>query len=301
MADLVSAIVPCYNYGRSVGQAIESVLKQTYSPIECIVVDDGSTDETPSVVARFERRVRLIRQENQGISAARNAGITAARADFLAFLDADDCWYPEKIARQLDVLKRRPELGAVGCATEIVNADRSTSRIYLPPVPSDRLAQNLRNVAMRRLWVGGSMSGALVRREVFGAVGLLDTNLRASEDRDFWMRLVARYPFENLPDVLVMVHSHGTGLSAQVHSVIDSQWRLYEKAVCQWPDVFNPRIRREWRALIAADAGTNYILNGDARGAFRAFCQSLREWPWCRRRWGAVARLGLKLCLQHNV
>ena len=116
---LISCIVPAYNGERYLGQTIDSILGQTYRPIEVIVVDDGSTDRTADVAAGYGAPVRLISQPNAGPAAARNTGIEAARGVFLAFLDSDDLWHEEKLERQMQRFAARPELDY--CVTHIRN------------------------------------------------------------------------------------------------------------------------------------------------------------------------------------
>jgi glycosyltransferase involved in cell wall biosynthesis len=106
---IVSVIIPAYNAERYLDQALDSVMRQTCQDFECIVVDDGSTDSTPEILARRER-VRVIRQPNQGAGAARNTGMHAARGEFLTFLDADNWWYPDRLKVQLDFHRQRPDL-----------------------------------------------------------------------------------------------------------------------------------------------------------------------------------------------
>lgn len=110
---LVSVVIPTYNRARLVGRAIESACRQTYEPIEIVVVDDGSTDGTADVVTRFDPRMRYYRQENGGVATARNLGLRHARGEFIAFLDSDDQWHPWKIAAQIAVLRAHPEVGMV--------------------------------------------------------------------------------------------------------------------------------------------------------------------------------------------
>src|SRR5688572_25867702 len=111
----VSVIMPVYNGARFIQAALESVRQQTYQSIEIIIIDDGSTDQTSDVVARFVSPfpIRYIRQKNQGQSAARNAGVLEAQSEFIAFLDVDDVWYPEKIATQVNLFQQHPEAGLV--------------------------------------------------------------------------------------------------------------------------------------------------------------------------------------------
>lgn len=107
---LISCIVPVYNGELYLREAIDSILAQTYRPLEIIVVDDGSTDATPDVVAGYGDRLRYIRQPNAGPGAARNHGLNLAQGEFIAFLDADDLWHPDKLARQMTRFLNRPDL-----------------------------------------------------------------------------------------------------------------------------------------------------------------------------------------------
>src|SRR5438477_3922397 len=112
--DLVTAVIPTYNYGRFVTQAVESALGQTYRNLEIIVVDDGSTDDTREQLLPYRDRLRYIYQENQSVAAARNTGIRAATSEFIAFLDADDLWHPRELELQMRYLADHPavQLGA---------------------------------------------------------------------------------------------------------------------------------------------------------------------------------------------
>ena len=108
----ISVVIPAYNHGRFLREAIDSVLAQTYAPLEIIVVDDGSTDDTEQIVRSYGDRVRYIRQQNAGVGAARNNGIANARGEYVAFLDSDDLWLPEKLAVQVEYMRRHPECAA---------------------------------------------------------------------------------------------------------------------------------------------------------------------------------------------
>src|SRR5262249_45951625 len=113
-APRVSVVIPTYNRSHSVGTAVRSVIDQELAALECIVLDDGSVDDTPAVVSKIEDdRVRYIRRPHAGVAAARNAGVAEARANIIAFLDSDDIWRPEKLQREMDFLDRHPEVDAV--------------------------------------------------------------------------------------------------------------------------------------------------------------------------------------------
>lgn len=290
MRALVSAIIPTYNYGHFVARAIDSVLAQTYSPIECIVVDDGSSDDTRQVLEGYGDRIRAIHQVNRGPSAARNNGIAAARGRYLGFLDADDVWKPRKIERQLEMLEADAETGAVGCAVELV-AEGGAPRAVQPRPTTPQLPERLRRVAVRDHWVEGSGSGALVPRTVLDAVGGFDEEMRAAEDWDLWLRIAARYRIGNVPEILLTIFRHGTGSFRNAEKVEHFQWKVYQAAIARWPDLLDGRTRRRMRALIHADAGGEYRFAGDQGEALRRYLDSLREWPLDAMRWKIVANL----------
>src|SRR5437773_3781756 len=114
----VSVVIPTYNYARYLPEAIDSALAQTHAPLEVIVVDDGSTDDTPRVLAVYGDRIRVIRQANRGPGAARNTGIAAARGEYVGFLDADDVWLPRKLELQMARFEADQGLGLVHCGAE---------------------------------------------------------------------------------------------------------------------------------------------------------------------------------------
>ena len=297
MQPLVSAVIPTYNYGRYLSRAVDSVLGQTHAPIECIVVDDGSTDDTLSVLARYRDRIRVITQLNSGAPAAKNTGIRTATGDFIALLDADDWWEPQKIERQLRVFGQNPGLGAVGCGVRQVDRLGRELLLEIRPQPVSQWQRNLRAIATRNLWVGGSQSGILARKTVFDEIGPFDESLGAAEDWDMWMRLVARYSIYNLGDILVNIERHGAGVFRNARRAEENQWRVYRKAVAEWPDVLDARTRRRMRALIFADAGGELLSAGEIPLALTKYVESLRQWPFHAKRWSIAGRLAAKSAL----
>ena len=185
VAPRVSVVIPLYNLRDFVAEAIESVLAQTVDPatLEILVVDDGSTDGGGEIVARYAPRVRCLRQQNRGLSAARNAGIRATSAPFLSFLDADDRMLPEKLALQLEAFDAHPELGAVYSGWHCIDETGA------------RLPQRGRSVhhgdLLADLVLGNLMHPhtVLVRRPPVEAAGGFDETLTSVEDWDLWLRL----------------------------------------------------------------------------------------------------------------
>lgn len=181
----VSVIVPAYNQAIYVSQAIQSVLKQTYSDFELIVVDDGSTDETPQILAGIrDPRIRVIRQPNAGLSAARNTGLCESSAPLVTFLDADDYFLPDKLEVLSRYLENHSEIGfAAGRARYV---DHTGATILEP-------AEAPTSLTLPELLSGNPIcvSGILLRRTWLDRVGVFDEKLRACEDWDLWLRLLA--------------------------------------------------------------------------------------------------------------
>lgn len=285
---MVTAIVPAYNYGRFIRQAVDSILAQTYEPIECIVVDNGSTDDTPEVLKGYGGKVRTIRQENLGPSVARNTGVRASEGEYIAFLDADDWWEPSKIATQMRYLDDHPDVGALGCCVRTVDAAGCPMGVTRWRSMGPDWRANLRGLALQTEWVGGSCSGVLMRRRVLDEVGLFDETMVGAEDWDMWMRVGAKHQIHNVSDLLVNIRCHNQGFTSNSRLLEARNWEVYRRAVERWPDVIDRRVRRRMRALILADAGYSYRMGGDRRTALRRFAQSLVAWPWCIGRWKAT-------------
>jgi hypothetical protein len=200
VSDLVSIITPVCDGESFIAATIESVLGQSYGHWELIVVDDGSTDGTARMVASFEDpRLCYIYQDNQGLAAARNAGIDLARGEFLAFLDADDMWSPRFLRTCVDYLSERQQIAAVYTASSFVDSQgcvlpQQGDASWSGPELHDRLLE------------GGFFppNAVLARTEVVKAVGLFDADLKGhgTEDWDLWLRIASRYPMHGLAEPL---------------------------------------------------------------------------------------------------
>jgi glycosyltransferase involved in cell wall biosynthesis len=202
---LVSCIVPVYNRERYVADALDSILAQTHRPIEVIAVDDGSTDGSAAVIQHYGDRVRYVWQPNGGPSAARNQGVRVARGAFLAFLDSDDLWHPEKLARQLARFDARPELDL--CVTAL--------RSFVQSDTVDDDDPRLHKAYFREASTGHvSFTTVLVRRAAFERVGPFNEAVSVAEDRE-WMLRAAECGLirEHLPQVLARYRLHDRNIS----------------------------------------------------------------------------------------
>jgi len=195
----VSVIIPTYNRADKVARAVASVLHQTYTDYDLIVVDDGSRDGTRETFSLFPSRViRLFHDENRGVSAARNTGILASRSPLVAFLDSDDYWLPEKLAAQVDFFEDHPE--AVACQTQEIWIRKgrrvNPRKKHLKP-SGDIFLPSLRLCLV-------SPSAVMVRRSLFEEVGLFDEAFPVCEDYDLWLRIACKHPIHLLDRDLVI-------------------------------------------------------------------------------------------------
>lgn len=194
----ISVVIPTYNRSGLVPRAIQSILGQTSGAEEIIVVDDGSTDGSAALIAREYPQVRLLRQENKGVSAARNLGIKESRHPWIALLDSDDCWLPHKLERQRALLSQHADLRV--CHTDEIWV-RHGQRVN----PGKRHAKPAGRIFQQCLPLCCvSPSAILVHREVFDRVGTFDTELPACEDYDLWLRIFLHYPAGLVPEHCVI-------------------------------------------------------------------------------------------------
>ncbi len=224
---LVSVIIPTYNRGWIVKEAIESVLAQDFTDFELIVVDDGSTDNTSEILKEFESDIRVIRQTNRGVSAARNRGILASVGRWIAFLDSDDLWLPEKLSRQVDFFTTHAD--AMICQTEeqwIRNGVRVNPRVRHHKFSGLIFERSLELCLV-------SPSAVMIRKDLFDVVGLFDKSLPACEDYDLWLRVSCRFPVYLIDTPLIIKRgghadqlSRAPGLDKyriqSLHNVIES-------------------------------------------------------------------------------
>lgn len=228
MTDSVSVVIPTYNYGRFIGEAISGILAQTYPATEIIVVDDGSTDGTDAVVTEFGNRVQYFRQENQGVCAARNNGVARASGHYIAFADADDIWLPKKLERQLAKFAEDDEIGLVHCGMQ--EFDSKTGDILSLHVEGSEgnVADDL------LLWEKPVMVGPggtiVVKREAFQKAGGFDIEIKVGEDCDFCYRVARQVKVGFVPEVLVNYRSHGANAHGNVTEMERGMTRFYKKA-----------------------------------------------------------------------
>ena len=208
----VSVVIPLYNCERHIGEAIESVLAQTFKDYEVIVVDDGSTDDSASVVHKFGDQVRYVRQPNAGVSVATNHGIALSKGELIAFLDNDDVWLPEKLARQVAFLDEHPECGLVNCDLQYISETGDRLDRYLP-------GMNKRDPYVRLFQKGYVFmsSGVMMRRRVYEEIGGLDEEFVAAglQEVEWLARIVERTEIGYVREVLSLYRDHGSKIPTE--------------------------------------------------------------------------------------
>jgi glycosyltransferase involved in cell wall biosynthesis len=216
MKSLVSVIIPTYNYAHFVIDAINSVLNQTYKSVEIIVVDDGSTDNTHKVLEKFilDRKIKYIKKNNGELSSARNAGIKVSTADYIAFLDADDMWEPNKLEEQIKIFKNSEykNLGVVYCQYSLID----TSGRPLVHGYTVKINPTMKGMIFERLLesntIVSSGSGVLIKRECLEKTGYFDEDLKSAEDWDMWLRLAKHFEFDYSDKNLVKIRKHSKNM-----------------------------------------------------------------------------------------
>ncbi len=205
----ISVIIPAYNAGPYIAEAINSVINQTFTDWELIVMDDGSTDDTTEQVGPLlsDRRISFHRKANGGPSSARNLGIDLARANLVALLDADDYWLPTKLEKQVAIMAKYPDIGVCG-----------SGRTHISPngdVLSHIIAAEFHGMPFPRLLFAplADMTMGVIRRSVFDKVGLFDESLLFSEDYEFWLRVGRYFSFHIISEPLVCIRRGHTSTS----------------------------------------------------------------------------------------
>lgn len=259
----VSVIIPACNAAAIVHRAVDSVLAQSFQDFELLLVDDGSTDNTRSVLAGYGNRLQLLARDNGGPAAARNHGLRQARGEYVAFLDADDYWKPGKLQRQVDLLDSSPETGFCSTSTEVVNTEGD----FLNPWPCCPDAGPFPEVLfMNGTIISGSTSGVLARKHLIDELGGFDEALRGFEDPDLWIRLAALTGYRCIPEPLTVVVRTPGSVSGNLANMRRATLASFRKNRQLLP---TSRRGAYWRAACAS-ALTDY-----AKSTYRAGNRSL--------------------------
>lgn len=272
---VVSVILPTYNRANTVGEAIESVLRQSYNPFELVVVDGGSTDHTPAIVESFsDARLRYHRRaEPAGVSTARNIGVNETSGEFVAFIDSDDRWREDKLHRQVTAIRDMDPSYAV--------AYSGVQKEFGEPRTRNGASGDI-EAAIQHMAVPTYTSTLLIRRQAFDDRGGFDDVLPCYEDWDLCLRLAAKYRFQYLDTPLVVKGTAGDNISADPDRLVAAIRRLTARYA----------LPRETIGRLLADAGVTYCEAGNLHRGRSYLLNALRHNP---RQPNAIAALGLSL------
>ncbi len=224
----VSVIVPMFNAARYLRETVESVISQTYADWDLLMVDDGSTDDTPVVAQTFlaDSRIRCVRLEKSGVSIARNTGFARTAGSFAAFLDADDVWLPTNLALKVDYLQKHPDVGFVHGDLEVIDdASRRTGRVH-----RGREGQILDTLL---LWDGDNVptpSNVLFRRSLLEQHGLFDPAFSTAADQELYFRLASHTRVGRIPQVVALYRVHPDAMHLKVDLMERDHIAVYRKA-----------------------------------------------------------------------
>lgn len=227
---MIDVIIPAYNAAHYLPFALESLLLQDSPDWHAVLVDDGSTDNTPAVVDNYRERLgsklTYIRQSNRGLPAARNAAIAASHGEFLALLDADDIWLPSRVSEALEAFSRQPSLGLVYSGVTLIDQDG---------VPFLNFTGDARNAPENTVFkiytseIHLPCPTVTFRRAAIDKVGVFDETFRSTEDRDLWLRIAQHYPVAYIPRVLAQYRRSPHSMSMNHARMFEAQMQFIEK------------------------------------------------------------------------
>jgi len=297
MSPRVSVIVPLYNTRRYVAQALDSALAQKYRDFEVVVVDDGSTDGGEEIAQRyaqrFPHRVRVVRQSNAGLPAARNTALHAGRGEYFALLDADDVWHPQHLALAMAAFDADPDLGLVHANIRRVDANGRAlgvpARLWAPGTDAYRA------LALREEHV--ACPTAVFSREAVRKVGGFDLQFThlGCEDRDLWLRIAERFRLRYLDRVVADYRVHSTSMSRNRERMARARQRLLCKLA------LSPRgkpLYGQAQAMVESDLGLEYLAEGRIARAVSQQLRAIATHPRAALPWRRLARTALEAAAQ---
>lgn len=312
----VSVVIPSFNMGRFIGQALESVVAQTFPDWQAIVVDDGSTDDSYEIACAFaarEPRIKVLRQKNSGSAGSpRNRGIEASSAPYIAFLDPDDYWSPKKLEAQLAALDRHKEIDLLFEDAELVDESGSPIGTLFSDLnfveeastcteqiePQLFLCRSSYFVFASCKWTGIQTSGVLVRRTALERLEyLFPTDLRVWEDNDVWWRLMLNGKAAFLNQTLHSYRQHPQGVTQDINAVAPDRIKAHIRNYARAEGLLTAEMRAVYRRRIADEffyLGWRLKNAGNARAARTAYRRSL-HWNWRTKVLLALAKAHLVL------
>lgn len=250
----VSVVIPVFNAKKFISETIESVVAQTYPHWELVVVDDGSTDGTSEILKKYKKmlstKMRIITQKNCGVSIARNRGIAISKGEYIAFLDHDDLWLPEKLEIQTKILDSDKSLGMVYCDSYVIDEKSN--------IKEDSVIQSIlsRNIPLQRRFRGWifdelfyvnyiSLETAVIRKKVLKNTGMFNPDYKIAEDYDLFLKIAKKYPVDFVEKRLAKFRAHAGGASRNIKLRVAEEFKIMQ----YWLDK-EPNLRERLKYVI---------------------------------------------------
>jgi len=294
----VSVIIATYNYGRYIKTAIDSVLAQTYSDVEIVVVDDGSKDNTRDIVTSYGDSVKYIYQKNRGPAAARNTGIFESKGEFIAFLDADDYYAKDNLKIKMSFLENTDGAGWIFSDWQYVDEDKkildkgSTKFKFAEKKLTGMIFEDL---IYHRNYI--SPCSVVIKRSILKDIGYFDPDVRSQEELDLWLRTSLKYPVYYIDDVLVYVTVHSNSLSRDFSKWVYGNALIVEKLKYLIPKDF-PNRKRVLNRIIADKhtyLGRDFEQKGELKNAMNSYLQSIKQFPFQKRIYWSLIVVFIKI------
>lgn len=282
----VSVITPTYNRAKFLTEAILSVLAQTYYDLELIIVDDGSVDDTRSVLEPFfsDTRVRYFYQENQGQSSARNFALAQSGGEFIAFLDSDDIWSSDKLEKQVAVFDANPNV-------DIVHGDEAMINEQGTVVSLENMKRYSGHITLQLLADNSvSITTALVRRRCFDEMGGFDTSLGVADDYELWLRFSSQYWFRYEPGIVASYRVMANQISSDKRRRFEANEIIIKRFLDKYGHALAPADRRWGLARFYCRKARYFASVGERPQAFGAIVRALGNSPLDPVVWRAVYR-----------
>jgi glycosyltransferase involved in cell wall biosynthesis len=277
----ISVIIPTYNCSAYLPEAIDSVLRQTYQDFEIIIVNDGSTDNTDEIIKpyleRYPGQVRYFSQLNEGAAVTRNVAIRHSTGEYIALLDADDVWVPDKLEQEVVLLDQYPDVGLVHANITFIS--ENGDRLYTPERNMKFLSRNIfDNLYLRNADI--SCPTTLIRKECFNRIGLFDEKLSrlGCEDRDLWLRIAKSYKVMYIDKVLALYRVRKGSMSRDITKMLQARYYVLNKLAPERGKFFF--LKRRALSKIHRELGDCLLIKNDFTAARKQYGTGLYFWPF---------------------
>ncbi|MBL8163903.1 MAG: glycosyltransferase family 2 protein [Anaerolineae bacterium] len=273
----ISVVIPTYNRADLVREAIDSLLTQTRPAQQIIVIDDGSSDETPQILKNYGEKICIIQQANAGLAKARNAGLRSVTGDFIAFLDSDDWLPPTSLERRAAVLDAQPEIAAAYCNVQVTNWEGVPLRLYTEVRPGPRRSGMI-FAELARYNLMPPIAYMVRKTHLDSVGGFFAEDVPGVEDYDLWLRLAARYPFAYIDEPLAFYRVHSNMMNIAQNATMHKSDHEVHRRIFAMP-AFHHLDPAE-KAAIYAVHGTRYAMQGDLAAARHWYLKAIRQRPF---------------------